>query len=235
MRRKNVVITGASKGIGRALAIRFFEAGFDLAICARNTKELNQFKNELEKKDQDRRILAISCDVSDKEQLEYFAGQVLFEFEEIDVLINNAGVFIPGSLMEEEDGIFEKQIQTNLASAYHLTRYLYSGLRRPGGYIFNMCSTASLVPYINGGSYCISKFALLGFSRVLREESKKEGIRVTSVLPGATYTESWQGTTLPESRFIPAEDIAEAVFQCYSFSNRTVVEELLIRPLEGDL
>lgn len=103
------------------------------------------------------------------------------------------------------------------------------------GYIFNICSVASINSYDGGGSYAISKFALLGFTKNLRHELKTDHIRVTAVLPGAVLTPSWDGTPLPESRFIPADDIATLILQAYQLSDRTVVEEILIRPQLGDL
>jgi hypothetical protein len=98
-----------------------------------------------------------------------------------------------------------------------------------------MCSIASIKAYPNGGSYAISKFALLGLSKVLREELKPFGIKVTAILPGATKTASWDGVDLPDDRFMMAEDIAETVFAAYSLSSRSVVEEILIRPQLGDI
>lgn len=235
-RRPNIVVSGASKGIGRAIVQRFYKEGFDVAFCARNNKALNQFKNELESSGSDQKVLAISCDVSDKEAVEWFAEQVAFEFEKIDVLVNNAGIFIPGALSLEEEGTFEKQMHTNLFSAYYLTRALLPYMKElEHAHLFNICSTASITAYANGGSYCISKFALLGMNKVFREELKPEKIAVTAVLPGATLTDSWAGTDLPENRFIDAEQVAEAVWQAYQMSPRTVLEEILIRPMEGDI
>ena len=98
-----------------------------------------------------------------------------------------------------------------------------------------MCSIASIRAYPNGGSYAISKFALLGFSKVLREELKDFGIRVTAVMPGATRTASWNGTDLPDERFMKVEDVADAVYAAYALSGRSVVEEMIIRPQLGDI
>ncbi|MEQ8575130.1 MAG: SDR family NAD(P)-dependent oxidoreductase, partial [Fulvivirga sp.] len=118
----------------------------------------------------------------------------------------------------------------------HLTRGLIHGMKeKRAGHIFNMCSTASFVPYVNGGSYCISKFALLGMSKVLREEMKEHNVRVTSIMPGATLTASWEGVELPEERFMKPEDVADAVFNAYSMSDRTVIEEIVMRPQLGDI
>jgi hypothetical protein len=103
------------------------------------------------------------------------------------------------------------------------------------GHIFNMCSIASLHAYANGGSYSISKFAMLGFSKSLREELKPHGVKVTSLMPGATLTDSWAGVDLPESRFMKAEDIAQLIFDVYNLSASTVIEEVVLRPVLGDI
>jgi short-subunit dehydrogenase len=124
----------------------------------------------------------------------------------------------------------------NLYSAYHLTRALLSCLRPyRRGHIFNMCSIASLIAYPNGGSYTISKFALLGFSKALREELKPEGIKVTSVMPGAAWSDSWRGANFPVERLMQADDIAKMIWAAYQLSDSAVVEDLVIRPQLGDL
>ena len=125
---------------------------------------------------------------------------------------------------------------TNLYSNYYLTkRVLPSMMARQSGTIFNICSIASLIAYPNSGAYSISKHALHGLSKVLREEMKPYGIRVVSVLPGATLTASWEGVNLPSERFMPAEDIAQVVWDAWSLSPRTVIEEILLRPMLGDI
>ena len=98
-----------------------------------------------------------------------------------------------------------------------------------------MCSVASFKAYPNGGSYSISKFALLGFSKCLREELKEFNIKVTSILPGATLTDSWSETNLPESRFSKSEDIAELIYSITQLSAFSVVEDVVIRPQLGDI
>ena len=143
---------------------------------------------------------------------------------------------MPGQIHNEEEGTLEAMIETNLYSAYHLTRALVSEMiERKEGYIFNICSTASITAYTNGGSYCISKFAMLGMSKVLREELKPHHVRVTSILPGATLTNSWAGVELPAERFIAPEDIAQVVWTAYNLPDSTVLEEILMRPMLGDL
>ena len=231
---KTVVITGATKGIGRALAQKFAAEGWCLALCARTGSDLEQLAEELTNKAD--KVFTMPCDVSKPEDIKRFGTRVLAELGTVDVLINNAGVFLPGQVYNEPEGTLEALIETNLYSAYHLTRVLAPVMiERKQGHIFNMCSVASIKAYHNGGSYAISKFALLGFSKSLREELKDFNIRVTSLIPGATYTPSWHAANLPEERFMKAEDVAKLVWDVYNLSDNTVVEEVVLRPLLGDI
>ena len=101
--------------------------------------------------------------------------------------------------------------------------------------IFNICSIASIKAYDNGGAYSISKFALLGFSRNLREEMKPHGIKVTAVMPGATYTDSWSSSGIDPSRFMEAQDIAEMIYVSSQLSAGACVEDIIMRPQLGDI
>jgi short-subunit dehydrogenase len=136
----------------------------------------------------------------------------------------------------EKEGNLEEMIQTNLYSAYHLTRTLLPHMMaRKSGHIFNICSVASLKAYPNGGAYGISKFALLGFSRNLREEMKPLGIKVTAVLPGAAYSASWEGSGVDPERIMTAEDVARMVYAAAILSPQATVEDIVLRPQLGDL
>jgi short-subunit dehydrogenase len=232
---KLLVVTGGTKGIGRAILERFAAAGFDVVTCARHRPDLIQLKEDI-RKQYAVKVYVQATDTSEKNQVTLFTDFIKKLGRPVDVLVNNAGHFIPGQVTEEPEGTLESMIEGNLYSAYYTTRGLIDIMKsNKTGHIFNMCSIASIMAYPNGGSYAISKFALLGFSKVLREELKEFGIRVTAVLPGATKTASWAGTTLPESRFMKPEDVAEAVFSANSLSSHSVVEELLIRPQLGDI
>ena len=228
------VVTGGTEGIGKSIIHRFAENGFNIITCARNQKKLILLKEDIEIKF-GVKVSILAVDVSIKEEVLKF-GKFINDLGIPEVLINNAGVFTPGMIDEEADGALEAMINTNLYSAYHLTRAILPKMKSvKKGYIFNMCSIASLTAYANGGSYSISKFALYGMTKVLREELKKDNIKVTAVLPGATFTSSWAGVDLPEERFIKSEDVADLIWATYSLSDRTVVEDLLIRPQLGDL
>jgi short-subunit dehydrogenase len=235
MMNKLIIITGATKGIGRAILQKFAAQGFDAVICARNAKDLEECQATVEAA-YGTKVFYKVTDMADTAQVKAFGAYVLSLGRPVEVLVNNAGFFAPGQIQNEEEGVLESTLNTNLVSAYHLTRALLGAMmEQKSGHIFNMCSTASIMAYVNGGSYCISKFALYAMSKVLREETKQHGIRVTSILPGATYTASWEGVDLPIERFMKAEDVAEATWGAYSLSAASVVEEILIRPQLGDI
>lgn len=232
----NAVITGATKGIGHAIATLLHGKGMDLALCARSESDLLAMQAELQAARPSQRVHVLATDMSQKSQVLAFADFVLEHMEHVDVLINNAGVFFPGATLDEEDGTLEKMIDTNLYSAYHLSRKLVPTMvTHGGGHVFNMCSIASEIAYPNGGSYSISKFALLGFTKVLREELKDKNVKVTAILPGATWSNSWAGVDLPESRLMQAEDVARVVWSALEMSPSAVIEEIVLRPQLGDL
>jgi short-subunit dehydrogenase len=231
-----VVITGGTKGIGKALIERFLAGGFDVITCARNENDLWALKSAMKAQFPDSEVYFQKADLSLRSELNNFIDFIKKQDRPVAVLINNTGVFIPGQVHNESEGILEKTIETNLYSAYHLTRGVIDGMmEQKKGHIFTICSTASITAYSNGGSYCISKFALYGMTKVLREEMKPHGIKVTAVLPGATLTDSWTGTELPAERFIDPADVAETIWGAYLLSPRAVLEEILIRPQLGDL
>jgi short-subunit dehydrogenase len=233
--RKLVVVTGGTKGIGRAIVDKFSSQDFNIVTCSRNLNDLRMLKEEMEGK-HDCIIETFQADLSDVKQVKNFSDFIGTVGQPVEVLVNNAGLFIPGEVISEEEGNLEKIMNANLFSAYHLTRSIVGGMiNRKKGHIFNMCSIASFMAYPNGGAYTISKFALLGFSKCLRAELVDLGVRVTAVMPGATYTDSWAASPLPEERFMPSEDIATLVFATYSLSGRSVVEDIIIRPQMGDL
>lgn len=234
--RKLIVVTGGSQGIGRAIVSKFASEGFDVVTCARHAGDLEVLKIQIENLNPGSTVFVKQTDMSVRSQVVGFGDFILSLNRPVHVLVNNAGYFVPGEIATEPEGNLESMINANLYSAYYMTRALVAHMKNiKGGHIFNMCSIASIQAYKNGGSYAISKFALLGFSKCLREELKGFQIRVTAVLPGATKTRSWAGAKLPDDRFIKAEDVANSVYGAYALSPGSVVEEILIRPQEGDI
>jgi NADP-dependent 3-hydroxy acid dehydrogenase YdfG len=231
-----VVVTGGTKGIGKAVIERFLSGGCDIITCARSEQDLADLASDQEKRFPSSNLHYCVADLSIRAELDAFLKFIHSKTDFAEVLINNTGVFIPGQIHNETEGTLEKTMETNLYSAYHLTRGLIPGMMRERkGHIFTICSTASIMAYPNGGSYGISKFALYGMTKTLRAEMKPHNVKVTAILPGATFTDSWHGVDLPESRFIDPADIAETIWATYNLSSRAVVEEILIRPQLGDL
>ena len=180
-------------------------------------------------------IKAMPVDLSDKNATQAFAHWCL-QSGTPDIVVNNAGQYISGGIYDEADGNLEKMMAVNLYSAYHLTRcFLPLMTAQKKGHIFNICSIASLHAYANGGGYSISKFAMMGFSKNLREELKPHHIKVTAVYPGAVMTDSWSDFDNSAKRIMEPSDIAIMVLAASKLSPQAVVEDIVLRPLYGDL
>jgi short-subunit dehydrogenase len=230
----NVVITGASRGIGFAIAEEFAKNGHHLCITSHNPVKLYKAMEFLQTH-YGHEIHAKAFDLSVKENAVKF-GNWCLNYGTPDIVINNAGVFKEGSIAEGNEGSMEELMNTNFYSALYLTKTLLpSMIEKKSGHIFNICSIASLDAYPNGGLYGISKFALYGFSKNLREELKPHSIKVTSVLPGAIMTDSWKGFDNKEKRIMEAGDIARMVYAASQLSIAACVEDIVLRPQLGDL
>jgi short-subunit dehydrogenase len=231
-----IVITGASRGLGFSMAEAFAAEGHDLFLTSRNEVKLYNALASLQSRFPDQIIKAKPCDLASKAGATDFGNWILELGVEPDILINNAGSFEPGRIIDEPEGQLEIMLNTNLLSAYHLTRLLLpSMMKRKSGHIFNISSIAGLQAYPNGGSYSISKFALSGFSKNLRDELKPYSIKVSCIYPGAVYTDSWASTGVSPGRIMKPSDIADTIVQISKLSPQAVVEDVIIRPLLGDL
>ena len=225
-----VLVTGASRGIGRAIVQRFTGEACTVIACARGEDGLAALKAELPG------IKTIACDMRDNAAVDAMAADVLARHGKVDLLVNYAGAYQPGQIAVEEDGVLLEMLQANLFGAYRLSKRLLPAMvEQRSGMVLNVCSTASIAAYPNGGSYSIAKHALYGFSRNLREEMKPHGVRVVALLPGATLTSSWDGVPLPPERLMPVEDVAEMAWSAWRMSARTVVEDIVMRPQCGDI
>ena len=228
----SILITGGTRGIGRAVALRFLKEGFRVFTCGSSPVSVEALRAE----DSSGRLHVEKVNLESKAELLAWIGGIEKICPTLNILVNNAGIFLPGSIETEEEGVFEKLMALNLAASYHTSRACLPMLRKAEkAHIFSVCSTASIMAYPNGGSYCISKFGLLGMTKVLREELKPVGIRVTSLILGAVNTDSWAGAGLPAERFICSEDVAESIFSAWSLAPGSVVEEILMRPQLGDI
>ena len=230
-----VIITGASRGMGKGMAERFAEGGHEILITARNQSKLDEVAREIMSKQPGARVSGKAADATVPEQVRAF-GEWCLEKGQPDVLINNAGIFEPGKLLDQPAGLLEGQLAVNLLSAYHLTRVIAPAMVKMGkGHIINICSIAGQRPYAHGGAYSISKYALNGFSQNLREELKPTGVKVTTVYPGAVLTDSWGDFDNSNHRIMEVSDIAQLVYQSTQLSVAACVEEIVVRPRLGDL
>jgi short-subunit dehydrogenase len=231
-----VVITGASRGIGKAIAEMFAAKDATLFLTSRNHEILQTTAKQLSQKYPLSTINAKAFDLSKKQEAVAFGNWVLSFSTSIDIVINNAGIFEPGNIYNEPDGLLESQLATNLLSAYHVTRTIVASMiKQKQGHIFNICSVASLQAYTNGGAYSISKFALDGFTKNLRKEMMPFNIKVTAVYPGAVMTDSWGNFDNSQQRIMEATDIAKMITAAVELSPAACVEEIIIRPVQGDL
>ena len=230
-----VIITGASRGMGKGMAEQFAAAGHEVLISSRSQSKLDELGQSLMTKYPGSVVKGKAVDVTIPEQVKSF-GQWCLEQGAPDVLINNAGIFEPGKLLDQPEGLMEGQLAVNLYSAYHLTRVIAPSMVKLGkGHIINICSIAGQRPYAHGGAYSISKYALNGFSQNLRDELKPTGVKVTTVYPGAVLTDSWGDFDNSGHRIMEVSDIAQLVYQCTQLSVAACVEEIVVRPRLGDL
>ncbi len=230
-----VVVTGASQGIGQAIA-EAFAAEYDarVALAARTRTALEQTADAC--RTRGGTPLVLPTDVTDDAAVADLAAAVHEEWGPPDVLVNNAGAFTNTPLAELTLEGFRDQIDVNLTSAFAVTIAFLPAMRERGtGHLFFMGSVASLMAYPGNAGYCAAKHGLRGLARTVRAETKDEGLRVTTVLPGATDTPTWDGAGVAEERLMAPEDVAQSVVNAYRLSDRTVLEELLLRPQEGDV
>ncbi len=231
---KTAIISGASKGIGKAIAIKLTQMGYSLAIYSRSLEDLNNLKLELDllKVDEKQTFLVAQVDASSKVEVQDFAKKVLKLWDNVDLLVNNVGIFRPGLSSEESDDNFESQLDVNLMACYYLTKTLIPQLKlKKNGQIVNICSVASLNPVVEAGSYSVTKAAMLSLNHVWRKELAPFGIKVTAIIPGSTFTSSWADTLVDSEALIQASDIADCLASILTLSKHANIDEIRISPL----
>lgn len=234
-KKKAVWITGASSGIGKALALKFAKNGIHVLGIARRIDLLNEIKKELG--EFAAFFVCHRLDVSDFSLVNEFYQKISSEYN-VECLINNAGTTSFKNAIDNSIQEIEEIIQVNLlGSIYSIKTVLPEMLERKSGTIINILSVVTQKIFTASSAYSASKSGLHAYTKVLREEVRDKNIRVINVSPGATATSIWPEGVLQKysERMMSAEAIAELIYQVYSEKSNLVSEELVLRPIKGDL
>jgi len=225
------LVTGASRGIGLAVALRLARLGSDVAICARQAAALERAGRELERLGV--RVLTSPADVSRASDVHSFVESAQGALGEIDIVVNNAGIglFLPGYQATEEQ--WDSVLDTNLKSVFLVCRAVAPGMmRRKTGHIINIASLAGKNAFAGGSIYCASKWGLLGFTQSLAEDLRASNIRVSAVCPGSVATEFSPHAGKDLSKMLQADDIAHAVETIVTQSPQSFISEIVLRPTQ---
>jgi NADP-dependent 3-hydroxy acid dehydrogenase YdfG len=236
---KVVAVTGASSGIGEAVAVACAEAGADVAICARRTERLDAVGDRI--RSLGRRVFALTADIGDEQQAHAFVEGTAAELGRLDVLVNNAGLMKLGAIESAPTEEWREMVHVNVFGVLYCTRAALPLLRaQGGGHIVNVSSVGGRVVGHFSGVYSLTKFGIGAFSEALRREVKDAGIRVTLIEPGSVATELRSHTRqevldeiLPAFAGVTpleAEDVAAAVLYAIGQPPNVSVSELLVRP-----
>lgn len=233
---KNALITGATKGMGRAISIAFAKQGINLSICSRNEQELSDFKQELHQINPQITVVTLLADCSKRDEVINFAAFTEKKLGFVDIIVNNVGMYKHVSILNDSEDSFQKQIDTNLMPSYELYRFFGKSMVSVGkGHIFNICSVAALNPIAEAGVYSVTKYALLGLNKVMRLEMQGHGVKVTAIIPGSTLTDSWKGVEVDKNTMVLPEDVASAITNILNMSAGANVDELIIKPAPGQV
>jgi len=226
------IISGASRGIGKACALALADAGYDLCLISRSRKDLDDLKSLIEKENKVS-VKLIALDLTDFERIGSMDWGSLCGSDEKLVLVNNLGVYAKDEASKVSIAEIEVGLRLNLASAVALSQNIIPSMKKANaGLIINVNSVNGLHSDQTSASYSISKHALKGWSDALREELRKSGIKVTSIYPGAVNTSSWDGLSVDRQRMIQAEDIAQLIVAIGELSVHALVEEIRIDPMD---
>lgn len=231
--RRTVIVTGASRGIGRATALALAEPGIRLALAARDTARLNSVAEEARSRGAE--ALAIPCDVTQEGAVRRLIAAAA-EGGRIDLLVNNAGTAAIAPVIELSLDDWRRTLDVNLTGAFLLCKYAIPHMAE-GGLIVNIASVAARQGFPGWAAYCAAKGGLLLFSNALREELRPRGVRVSVVLPAATDTDIWEDVpgTADRSRMLRAEDIAHVIAQLAAQPPAMTTEEIVVGHASGRL
>jgi len=226
LKNKNALITGAGKGIGRAIAVALAQEGVNVILLARTQSDIDEVAKEV--KALGVKSLALTADVADINSVNTAVEKALAEFKSIDILINNAGIAAFGNFLELEPAAWERIIQVNLMGTYYVTRaVLPNMIESQTGDIINISSTAGLNGNALTSAYSASKFAVLGLTDSLMQEVRKHNIRVTALTPSTVATDMAKELKLTDGnpdKVMQSEDIAELIIAQLKLNRRVFIK-----------
>lgn len=234
-KKDGIWITGASSGIGKAVAIEFAKVGCNVFVSARRAQELERLKDEAGKLGDI--IYPFPCNVASSTNVDQTVKKITSEFE-LNCLINNAGVTSFKNAADNSVNEINDIINTNLLGAiYSIKSVLPTFIKNESGTIFNILSVVVDKTFTRSSVYAASKMGLLGYSNSMREEVRKHNIRVINIVPGATETSMWSQEVRKEKgdQMMNPESIARIIVSAYLQKDNLVTEEIVLRPITGDL
>jgi len=228
---KTAVVTGASRGIGRAIALRLGRMGASVAICSRKRADIEHAAASFLK--EGIRALPIVADVTLADDVESLVERASAEFGEIEILVNNAGIGLFGSFYERSESDWDAVLDTNLKAVFLTSRAVAPRMIRSGsGHIINISSLASKSAFSGGALYCASKWGLMGLTACMAEDLRAHGIRVSVICPGSVNTEFSSHSGRTSANLLQPEDVAHAVAALVTQSSQSFISEIDLRPLK---
>ena len=232
---KLALITGATKGIGRETSIAFAKAGWDLILLARNLKLLEELKDDLSNNGS--KIYILNCDLSHSETIEKSVAKAIKDFGYPRVLINNAGFAFNGDLIGMPLNQWQKILQVNLTSVFQICNAIVPHMRNSGGLIINVSSHAAYNAFPQWSAYCISKAALVSFTRCLREEERKNSIRACTITLGSVNTPLWDSeyvnSDFNRNEMISSSSVGKTILYMAEQPESQIIQDLTLMPAGG--
>ena len=225
------LVTGASRGIGLAIARRLGLMGARVALCARNAAPLEKAASDLRSTGIE--VLAAPADVTRAEQVSSLVSETRRTLGPVDILVNNAGIGIFGPFYQQTDEDWNRLLDTNLKSAFLTSRAVAPEMiRRKTGHIVNISSLAGKSTFANGAIYCASKWGLLGLTGCMAEELRTHGVRVSAICPGSVATEFSPHAGKDASKMLQPEDVAHVVKMMVTQAPQSFASEVVLRPTQ---
>lgn len=235
---KTAIVTGGSRGIGKAIAEELADMGYNLVLIAKDASRLKKTADGIAK-GRKIHIDTFKCDLANTKEIDELYDFISSKKINVDILINNAGTFVGGSTENATLKSYDEQQAINTRGMFYLTQRLLPLIKKGKEKRIVIISSVRALDHYQGGEggaiYAISKWGVRGWARSLREEFRKYKIGITVIYPGPVFTDQWKGTETPEEKFISPIDIAKGVRAALSVGPQTVIEEITIMPLVGNI